>query len=498
MSLTTSAALVTPPALRGEQRPPVLSVPPRVSTEVGREAVEFVRMLGLRLYPWQEFLLEESLATRPDGLHAAPDVGLCVSRQNGKGEVIIARQLVGLFLLDEALQVYTSQLFTTTLEMHRRLADVVYANPSLAKRIKSASKGGNNVVVELKNGHRVKFLARSATSGRGFANVSTLYVDEAMAFSDAEQESLLPTTAASANPQAWYVGSAGIGEPSQVFARIRRRALTGTDERLLWGEWSIPDGADPNDVNMWGFGNPSLGHGRPTFRTLEGYRDNLGPEGFAREHLGRGDWPAENLGQYGPISKEAWANAADPQSEAADPVVFAVAVSLDGSRAAIGVAGRREDSLTHVEVVEHQPGTHWVTDRAAELLAKHPGSLLLLDGGSRANQLVPAMIEAGIPVHPGKGDPTAGSLVLFGTPDVTAAFGSFVSAVTEEPLALRHRPHAGLEAAVQAATVRHVGQALAWDGKNLADVSPLVAVTLAAHGHAKWGGLDYNVLDSIW
>jgi hypothetical protein len=494
----TSSALAAQPDLLGEQRPRVLNLPERGSDELSELALRTVYAAGMRLKPWQEWDLHESLLIRPDGLWCSPDCGLVVSRQNGKGEVIIARQAVGLYLLDEALQVYTSHKFTTTMEMFRRLKSVITGYEPFASRIQAIRVANGDVGVELKSGGRVRFLARTADSGRGFANVSTLYLDEAMSLTESELEALLPTTTAAQNPQIWWVGSAGIGEPSRVFARVRRRGLTGKDDRLLWAEWSISDDADPDDVTTWGAANPGLGLGQVTMRTLHGYRDNMNPEGFAREYLGRGDWPDDSDGNGGAISRDQWGRAADLRSKVLDPVVFAVAVALDGSRAAIGVAGRRKDGLTHVEIVEHQPGTHWVPARITELVGKHAGSLAVLDGGTRANQLVPAIIEAGLPVHSGKSDRPAGSLVLLSGQDVAAAFGSFVSSVTEEPPTLRHLPHAGLNDAVSVATTRHVGQALAWDGKNLADISPLVAVTLAAHGYAKYGSTaNYDPLDSV-
>ena len=496
-SLTSSAA-VEPEAVIGEQRPRVLNLPEPGSAEMADLGLRLIYNAGMRLKPWQEWDLHTSLITRPDKLWAASDVGLVVSRQNGKGEIIIGRQAIGLFLLDEPLQVYTSHKFTTTMEMFRRLKSVILNYKPFADRVHAIRVANGDVGVELKGGQRVRFLARTADSGRGFADVSTLYLDEAMSLFEPEVEALLPTTTAARNPQVWWVGSAGIGEPSRVFARVRRRGLAGTDDQLLWAEWSIPDGADPVDESVWGFGNPGLGQGQVTMRTLRTYRGNMSAEGFAREYQGRGDWPADDVAGGGPITIEQFHAVADAHSEAADPVVFAVAVSLDGSRAAIGVGGRRDDGLTHVEVVDHRPGTHWVTERVAELVGKHTGSLVVLDAGSRANQLVPSLVEAGLPVHSGKGEPATGSLVLLGGPDITAAFGSFVSAVTESPSLIRQRPHPALDDAVRSATSRHVGQALAWNGKNMADISTLVAVTLAAHGHAKFAAVDYDLTGSVW
>ena len=45
-------------------------------------------------------------------------------------------------------------------------------------------------------------------------------------------------------------------------------------------------------------------------------------------------------------------------------------------RAAICVAGRREDGLIHVEVVEHRKGTSWVAARLVELALAVPGGLV--------------------------------------------------------------------------------------------------------------------------
>jgi len=485
----------------GEQRPRVLNLPEPGSAEMADLGLRLIYNAGMRLKPWQEWDLHTSLITRPDKLWAASDVGLVVSRQNGKGEIIIGRQAIGLFLLDEPLQVYTSHKFTTTMEMFRRLKSVILNYKPFADRVHAIRVANGDVGVELKGGQRVRFLARTADSGRGFADVSTLYLDEAMSLFEPEVEALLPTTTAARNPQVWWVGSAGIGEPSRVFARVRRRGLAGTDDQLLWAEWSIPDGADPVDESVWGFGNPGLGQGQVTMRTLRTYRGNMSAEGFAREYQGRGDWPADDTSGHGPITLDQWARVQDADSVAQDPVVLALAVSVDGSRAAIGTAGRRDDGLRHVEVIDHRAGVHWLPERLVQLRDDHKPSCIVINSAGRAGSLVPALVEAGLEVHSGKGDPNAGALVLLGGPDVTAAFGSFVSAVTEAPTLIRHRPNPEFPAitgAVAEATTRWVGQAQAWDGKNLADISTLEAVTLAAYGHAKFGAVDYDLTGSVW
>jgi phage terminase large subunit-like protein len=76
---------------------------------------------GPDLDPWQEFVLAHALGERADGKWAAFEVGVMVSRQNGKGAILEARELAGLFLLGERLIIHSAHQFDTSLEAFRRL-----------------------------------------------------------------------------------------------------------------------------------------------------------------------------------------------------------------------------------------------------------------------------------------------------------------------------------------------------------------------------------------
>ena len=56
----------------------------------------------------------------------------------------------------------------------------------------------------------------------------------------------------------------------------------------------------------------------------------LGPEQFAKERLGKSNWPADETGRYAVISREKWEACTDPAARPGDPVTFGVAVSRDG------------------------------------------------------------------------------------------------------------------------------------------------------------------------
>jgi hypothetical protein len=99
----------------GVQVPRLWSVPRSVGSR-GREAVEFAASVGLILDPWQAFVLEQGLGVGEDGKWSAFEIGLCVPRQNGKGGVIEALELAGLFLFGERLIIHSAHEFATSLE----------------------------------------------------------------------------------------------------------------------------------------------------------------------------------------------------------------------------------------------------------------------------------------------------------------------------------------------------------------------------------------------
>ena len=79
-------------------------------------------------------MLAGSLGVREDGQWQTREVGLNVPRQNGKGEILIARELFGLFELGERLVIHTAHEFKTSAEHFQRLEAVVRELPGVASR----------------------------------------------------------------------------------------------------------------------------------------------------------------------------------------------------------------------------------------------------------------------------------------------------------------------------------------------------------------------------
>jgi hypothetical protein len=479
--------------LIGAQRPRILHRPEYVSS-TGGEAVELAAMAGLELDEWQQLVLTDALGERADGSWAAFEVGVEVPRQNGKGGLLEARELAGLFLLGEQLMVHSAHEFSTAEEALERMAIIIESCAEFSRRVKVIKRSHGQEGIYLTNGQRLRYRTRTKGGGRGLS-ADLIVLDEAMHIPEAMLNALFPTLSARKNPQLWYTGSAVDQETMDngvVFARLRERALEGSDPSLAYFGWSPniehPDSLtaeQANDPAVWAQANPALG-----IRITEGYvaaeQRSMSARGFAVERLGVGDWPATDSLGARVISDSQWLALCDRRSVMLDPVCFAFDVTPDRSMAAIGVAGRREDGRIHVEVIAHERGTSWLARRLDELLAAHENVGVVADLSGPAGSMLPAMTLQGIEIQSVSANEHA------------KASGMFYDAAAEQD-SLRHLGSRELAAAVAGAKTRPLGEAWAWSRKSSAvDISPLVACTLAFWGAALSESADTEFMFEVF
>lgn len=482
----TSAVAAPPagarPAETGSQKPRIRSVPRSASAVDADDAMEIVALAGLELDPWQEMILRDSLGLREDGKWSAFEVGIVCPRQNGKNEILMARELIGLFMLEERVIIHSAHMADTAMEAFRRLEEVIEETPEFRRKLKprGIKHGHGFESIELKTRQRITFRTRGGKKGgaRGFTS-DLLVFDECMDLSEHAHGAILPTLSARPNPQVFYTGSAvdqWVHENGLVFARVRERGLAGDDPSLAFFEWSIeadgPEWVDDEvatDPQAWAESNPGF-----AIRIAGDYiaheQRSLDPRTFAVERLGVGDWPSTDPEEDQVISGEAWAKCSDPKSEPGPGLVFAFDVAPDRSSAAIGVASQRPDGKVHAEVIEHGHGTGWVPERLKELEERHRPNALVCDEKSPAASLLARCEELGLKIE------------TVNASEHAQACGRFYDAVEDD--ALRHLDQAELKAALRGAATRPLSDAWAWSRKNsTVDITPLVACTLAV-GHS--------------
>jgi hypothetical protein len=479
--------------LIGHQRPRICTVPLASST-AGPEVIELARRAGLRLDDWQQFLINEGLGEDDNGLWAALEVAIILSRQNGKGSVIEARQLAGLFLFDEELQIYTAHEFKTARNQMRRILQLIESTPSLKRQLKAVRYSHSEEGIELKNGQRLLFMARTEGSGRGFS-ADCVYLDEAMILNAEVMSALLPTLSARPNPQIWYFGSAGIGLRSEQLGLVRARGVAGGDPGLAFFEWSAELCTDecpkncrkhdnPNDVRTVAKANPALGiRISPDF--VEKERRAMKPEKFRIERLGVGEYPVSTEG-WELVDEATWRKYIDVESEVLDPVALCADISPERTSGALAIGGRRADGLLHGEVVDYRAtGTGWMVGRMVQICREQKVCAVVIDAGSPAGTLI-ARLRRKLD----DADLKHIEIVTPGVRDVAQAYGSLITSLTDTG-DLRFLDQAALNSAMAGAQTRDVGALKLLSRKNpTVDISPLVAFTNAIWGFEHYGHIQ--------
>lgn len=312
MLLTTSAAMNWPPGgPQGDQKPRICTLPDYDDAGSGDRAVQLAVLAGLDLDPWQRFVLEAGLRRR-GSKWAAFEVGLIVARQNGKGTCLEALELAALFLFpDVRLILHSAHQFKTAAEAFLRIRTLIEDRPQFAKKVARVRSAAGAEAIELKNGKRLRFVARSSGSGRGFTS-DLVVLDEAYELGADQMAALLPTLSARPDPQVWYTSTAGTQDSDQL-GRVRSRGLAGA-KSLAFLEWSADDNDDPTDPRVWAKANPGMGI-RISADHIEREQAALPPDEFARERLSIGDYPLDGAGTWSVISKDAWDACADPDAQ---------------------------------------------------------------------------------------------------------------------------------------------------------------------------------------
>ncbi|MYV56514.1 terminase [Streptomyces sp. SID3212] len=497
------------PTVYGSQEPRIRTAPADSITSAGQEAVELAAQAGLHLDPWQQLVLHEGMGEKPGGGWSAFEVCTNVPRQNGKGGIIEARELWGLFLGGERMILHSAHQFKTSKVAFRRIVGLITNCDDLRKRVKAVRYTTGEESIELLDGAILQFLARSGGSGRGFTGDCNI-MDEAMYLGRDAMSALMFTMAAIADPQLWYFGSAGVGSPSVQLARLRRRALEALefgrpDPSLAYFEWSIdqhrdecpPDCAehdDPESPEAVLRANPGVGY-RLTLEKSMNERLSVSPEDYARERLGVGEYPSDVEDTWRVIPEDTWRALGDGTSVPSDPVAFAVDTTPERSHSAITVAGPSGDAV-HVEVVDHRPGTGWVVTRLVDLVEKWRPCAVVIDAGGPAASLIPALRKALVEK---KLDQVGGRdlLVEMKTREVVAAAGQFYDAVIEQGIV--HLDQAPLATALAGADKRPVGEGWAWARRGVTvDISPLVSATHAAWGYAERAHVEPEGAPNLW
>lgn len=462
--------------MRAAQVPTRLVVPSYVYSE-WRECHELNALGGLVMLQWQDGVMEGWLGRNALGKWSAPTGSGTIPRQNGKSLGLVeARANYGMAVLGEQV-LYTSHLQKTSTETFEDMASF-FDTPKLRKYLKDIKTALGREQIILKNGARIKFLARTRNGGRG-QHGDLLIFDEALELDAESQASFLPAISASPNPQTIYISTPPTEKSTgAVLRNIRERALSGKAERTAWFEWSVDEIGDVHDKSRWYATNPSLGL-LIQESTVEGEVEQMDADTFARERLGW--WSSTDVQIDNVIDASDWNACREENPIREGTVVYAVKFSADGSTGVLAVCYKPTDRPPFVFVVDSRSmsgGLGWFVDRIMQNLKG--SAQIVIDGQSYAAALNDRLIQSA----PDK--KTARILnravIRPKSADVIAASASLLDAVRERRIT--HYGQPALDASATMTERRLIGGGGGWGFKSTdkADATMIEAVALAYWG----------------
>lgn len=328
-----------------------------------------------------------------------------------------------------------------------------------------------------KTGSQITIAATQSTSGHG-GTMDDITVDEAFAQDDATVDSgFAPTQITRGKaardsggklcpgPQLWVISAAGDDRSvylDEKCALGRAAVERGDDRGIAYFEWSCPDDWDVDDPSLWWRFIPGLGH-LIDEADIASDRTKMTDSAWRRAYASQ---PERGTVEPSPIDIEEWAAVVDRASQHEGRLVYGIDTTPDRSMTSVGVAGAREAGGYLIEVIETRPGTRWVPEFLADVVARNGGVGVAIDPGSPAGALIPDLEAEGLEVIPMNARQHA------------QACGALVDRIPTGEVF--HLGQPALDAAVIGAKKRLLMDAFAWDRKKPdVDIAPLVCVTLA-------------------
>lgn len=425
--------------------------------------------LGKPLMPWQRLVADVMGEFDERGRPAYRDIVVTIPRQSGKTTLALAVQVQRAVGWLEPQQIaYTAQDGGSA---RRKLKDEQM--PLLERHKKTLGierflRANDNTGIVFRNGSRIIVLSSSAEAGHGLTLDLGIKDEYWQDEDDRRDQAMSPAMITRPAAQMLTISTVGKHDGPTPFNTLiaRGRAAVESDQRhgIAYFEWSADPDADPDDPLTWYSCMPALASGHVELEAVRHERETRTDENFRRAYLNIIPTTLDNS----PIPPQVWGAACDPNSAAARILCIAVDVAYGGGRSSVAVIGERSDGHLHAVVTKNAPDTNWLLDEV-QALRKDTGVPVVMDTAGHVSFVAQQFQAANI-------EPS-----LIGAREMTAACASLVDTLKRRHVF--HIDQAELNSAVAGASKRGLGDAWAWSRKSSSvDISPLVAVTLAAWG----------------
>lgn len=430
--------------------------------------------MGTPLMPWQRQVADVALEIDPTtGNYIYGLVIVTVPRQSGK------TALMGVVAEHRCLTTRNARVWMTSQSgkdasawMRDEHHPVIQRTPIFADRFTLRRSAGQEAVrwPLLGSSFAIFPPMRDALHGK---QSDLVFVDEAWVFDALKgaelRQAIRPTMATRPGSQLWILSTQG-DDLSQFFADYvatgREAVAAGKTSGVAYFEWSIPDAADPEDMDAIVAAHPAVGHTIQP-EALEIARADFGDDvsGWARAYGNRATHT-----RTAAFSGDTWERCGTEQPDLPQRYGLGVDVAPDGSRAAVCAAWRDEAGRPHVEVLREDSGASWVAPFVIEHARRHRVPVGYDTVG------VQTLAAADEIARQGRGRVSLRGLT---TREFATSCATFAAAVVDGDL--RHFRQKPLDDAVLVASRRPIlDGGWAWGRKaSTGSIAPLVAATVA-------------------
>lgn len=351
----------------------------------GGEIARLMLLLGKELMPWQRLVADISTEYRlVDGerVYHYTRVLVTVPRQSGKTTLLGPIKLHRLITRPGVPAFSTAQTGQAAGKRMMDLIQLVEDSP-LKRFFKARRSNGSEGLTVKANGSSVTRFAPSHDALHGETPYLVDY-DEVWKYSEELGDAMLggvgPAMVTLHGRAQWWMISTRGTAASVFMNKWVRIGREGSDPRLAYFEWSMPDGADPDDPATWWQFHPALGN----TITEDALRDEMYGEGMTHAERMRGYMNILTEAEDPIITAEAWAELVAVQPEGI-PERSAVAISYevapDNERAAVLATWRDAAGYPCSRVLHSAPGTVWLADYVRRIAAEWSPAVIAADDG---------------------------------------------------------------------------------------------------------------------
>lgn len=422
---------------------------------------------------WQQMVVRDILAERPNGLYAAPVFGLSISRRNGKSQILKVIALHAMLIRNVEV-IYSAHHSVSANAFFSEML-TLFEETDLSQHVKSIVRREGKEGIYLTEGgsFRVVSRAEGKDPGRGLRS-DVLLFDEALDITESSHTSLTPTNLNSENALTVYASSPSYDDrPNGAeFRRIRANALRGDNPRIGWVSWEAPEGADMYSPEVWRACNPAMTSENPRIseEAMQSKAYSTERKKFMVEYLG--SFAGETRQTV--INMDDWKAMADHTARlpADAPKVWAVDAASDSSSATIVAAATLESGKRYVEKVQRLSGISWVSEKVIANCKAFPQiDRVVIDSKGPLAHLADEWTRAGVPV------------VLIDWDYLANAAGSFV--LSSEEHSYKHQGDGELAQSVRSASTKPLSDRYKFVPYDRADpdcdITGIVAISLALY-----------------